>query len=76
MPSRVSNLKKDEVTVYFSDFGDFAMGITFIYFIEKDAGVQPVTSNVNMEILTSFNQAGLNFAFPSQTLYIEHSGGK
>jgi MscS family membrane protein len=76
MPSRVSNLKKDEVTVYFSDFGDSAMGITFIYFIEKDAGIQPVTSNVNMEILTSFNQAGLNFAFPSQTLYIEHPSVK
>jgi MscS family membrane protein len=72
MPSRVPHLKQDEVTVFFSDFGDSALGITFIYFIEKDAGVQPVTSNVNMEILTAFNKAGLNFAFPSQTLYINH----
>jgi MscS family membrane protein len=76
MPSKVPNLKQDEVTVFFSDFGDFAMGITFIYFIEKDAGIQMVTSNVNMEILTSFNKAGLSFAFPSQTLYIDHPGVK
>ncbi|MDR1160826.1 MAG: mechanosensitive ion channel [Tannerellaceae bacterium] len=71
MPSRIPNLKRDEVVVYFSDFGDFALGITFIYFIKKSAGVQLVTSNVNMAILISFNKAGLNFAFPSQTLYID-----
>ncbi|MDR0748739.1 MAG: mechanosensitive ion channel family protein [Tannerellaceae bacterium] len=76
MPSKVPNLKQDEVTVFFSDFGDFAMCITFIYFIEKNAGIQPVTSDVNMEILTSFNKAGLNFAFPSQTLYINYPGVK
>ncbi|MDR3140445.1 MAG: mechanosensitive ion channel family protein [Tannerellaceae bacterium] len=76
IPSRVPHLKQDEATVFFSDFGDFAMGITFIYFIEKDAGIQPVTSSVNMEILTSFNKAGLSFAFPSQTLYINYPGVK
>jgi MscS family membrane protein len=70
IPSRVPCLKQDEVTVFFSDFGDSAMIITFIFFIEKSAGIQPVTSNVNMEILTSFNNAGLSLAFPSQTLYI------
>jgi len=70
MPSRVQNLKQNDVTVFFSEFGDSAMIITFVYFIEKEAGIQAVTSNVNMEILSSFNKAGLNFAFPSQTLYI------
>lgn len=71
MPSKVQSLKQDDVTVFFSEFGDSAMVITFVYFIEKDAGVQPVTSNVNMEILSSFNKVGLSFAFPSQTLYID-----
>ncbi|MDR1202439.1 MAG: mechanosensitive ion channel family protein [Tannerellaceae bacterium] len=76
MPSRVACLKEDDITVFFSDFGDFSMVITFIYFIEKSAGIQPVTSNVNMEILMSFNKAGLSFAFPSQTLYIDYQSIK
>jgi MscS family membrane protein len=76
VPLRVQHVKQDEVTVFFSDFGDSALVITFIYFIEKNAGVQAVTSKVNMEILTSFNSAGLCFAFPSQTLYIAgHADG-
>lgn len=30
-----------------------------------------VTSNVNMEILDSFNKAGIDFAFPTRTIYVE-----
>lgn len=71
IPNKIDHVKKKDVTVFFSDFADSAMVITFIYFIDKKGGVQEVTSHVNMEILSSFNAAGLNFAFPSQTLYIE-----
>lgn len=30
-----------------------------------------VTSNVNMEILDSFNKAGIVSAFPTRTIYVE-----
>lgn len=70
IPSKIADIGKNDATVYFSEFGDSALVLTFIYFIEKGAGIAAVTSRVNMEILTSFNKAGLDFAFPSQTLYI------
>lgn len=71
MPSRVKDVASDGIIANFSDFLDSAMVITFIYFIEKGGDIGRTSSNVNMEILSSFDKAGLNFAFPSQTLYIE-----
>lgn len=70
VPDKVEYVKKNDVTVFFSEFADSAMIITFIYFIDKKGNIQGTISDVNMEILTSFNKASLSFAFPSQTLYI------
>lgn len=80
---------------YFLTFGDFSLGIRFIYYINhkksvkttvrrKENGVDKefeekkiidvdklqVQNDMNMEILRRFNEAGLNFAFPSQTVYM------
>jgi len=71
MPTKVQYVSPKDVVSNFTDFTDSALVITFVYFIEKKGDVGKVTSNVNMEILRSFNDAGLNFAFPSQTLYID-----
>jgi len=71
MPSKVKFVSSNDLVVNFSDFTDSALVITFIYFIEKEGDIGKTTSDVNMEVLTSFNKAGLKFAFPSQTLYIE-----
>lgn len=71
IPFKVEFVASKDLVANFTDFADSALVITFIYFIEKKGDVGETTSNVNMEILTSFNQAGLSFAFPSQTLYIE-----
>lgn len=76
MPSKVEFVSTKDLTVNFSDFTDSALVITFIYFIEKKGDIGQTTSNVNMEILTSFNKIGLNFAFPSQTIYIEKDGSE
>lgn len=75
MSSKVEFVSVKDLVANFSEFTDSALVITFIYFIEKKGDIGKTTSNVNMEILTSFNKAGLNFAFPSQTLYIEKDGG-
>ncbi len=56
-------------TVAFSSFGDFALNILFVYYIKRGADIAGTQSAVNMEILSRFNAAGLEFAFPTQTLY-------
>jgi MscS family membrane protein len=60
---------EENATVFFSAFGDFAMNIKFIYYIAKDSGIADTQSQVNLKILQRFNDAGLEFAFPTQTLY-------
>lgn len=71
MSNKVQYVSPKDIIANFSEFQDSALAITFIYFIEKKGDIGKVTSDVNMEILTSFNAAGLNFAFPTQTLYID-----
>jgi MscS family membrane protein len=71
LPEKVPEInQKETVTAVFTDFSDSALTITFIYFINRSADIYETRSKVNFEILRSFNRAGLNFAFPSQTLYI------
>lgn len=71
MPNRVSDVYEKDVVVAFTDFTDFALAITFVYFIRKDADVMETPSKVNTEILRAFNAAELQFAYPTQTVYIE-----
>lgn len=59
----------EDSIVSFSAFGDFSLNITFIYFIKKEADIMNTQTWMNMEILKRFNAAGLDFAFPSQTIY-------
>lgn len=59
----------EENIVSFSAFGDFSLNITFIYYIKKEADIMETQTWMNLEILKRFNAAGLDFAFPSQTIY-------
>lgn len=76
IPKRVENVSTNpsDITANFSNYGDSALIITYYYYIEKQGDILKVASNVNMEILSSFNKAGLEFAFPTQTLYIHKDG--
>ncbi|MDR0845574.1 MAG: mechanosensitive ion channel family protein [Tannerella sp.] len=76
IPETVSDVHHKDLAATFSEFGDSALVITFIYFIRKSANIRETTSKVNFEILRTFNAAGLNFAFPSQTVYLENNAGK
>lgn len=71
MPNRVNNVFEKDIVVAFTDFTDFALVITFVYFIRRDADVMETPSLVNSEILRAFNAAGLQFAYPTQTIYVE-----
>ena len=65
-----ANPKLDEnVLVSFNSWGDFSMGIMFVYFIKSQDDILSAQTEVNMAILTQFNAAGLDFAYPTQTVY-------
>lgn len=65
-----------DVKVSFSSWGDFAMGIRFAFFVKPDAHFRNTENAVNLEILRRFNAEGLQFAYPTQTLYnIPANGG-
>jgi MscS family membrane protein len=69
IPETVNDIEENTIAV-FSDFGDSALLITYIYYIRKGADIRETTSKVNFEILNNFNNAGLSFAFPTQTIYL------
>lgn len=60
---------EEDVSLGFNGFGDSAMNIIFIYWIKKSADILGTQTAMNMKILDEFTKAGLDFAFPTQTLY-------
>lgn len=71
IPSKVSAVSSDNLAADFTEFSDFALVITFVYFIQKDANIKGTMSEVNFSILEQFNEAGLDFAFPTQTICLD-----
>lgn len=71
IPCQVVNVDLKDFTVAFTDFTEYALIISFSYFILKQGDLMQITTQVNSEILRAFNQAGLQFAFPTQTVYME-----
>ncbi|NOQ71651.1 MAG: mechanosensitive ion channel [Crocinitomix sp.] len=59
----------DDVYIGFNSFGDFSLGITFIYFIRKDADIFDTQTTINLAILRQFGEHNLDMAFPTQTVY-------
>jgi MscS family membrane protein len=59
----------DDIFMGFDSFGDFALGITFIYFIRKDADIFETQTKMNLAILRQFGEHKLDMAFPTQTVY-------
>ena len=58
--------------VFFSDFNDWALNILMIYWYHPPEywDYMAFTQKVNMRILDRFNEEGIDFAFPSQTVYL------
>lgn len=75
IPQKVKDVSTtpSDIIANFTDYGDSALVITYFYYIKKGSDILKVTSDVNMEILESFNAAGLNFAYPTHTLYIQEN---
>lgn len=57
---------------YFESFGDFSLNIRFMYFIKSKVNYwHEAPNSINYQILKRFNEANLNFAFPTQTIFTE-----
>lgn len=63
--------------VHFSDFSASSLDFKCIYWYHPPAywDFMAFSEKVNMEILTRFNEAGIEFAFPSQTVYLAGGDG-
>lgn len=71
MADRVRGVEPGSITATFIAFADSSLTIRFIYFIRKSADIFGTQTEVNLDILSQFNAAGLNFAFPTRTIYID-----
>jgi MscS family membrane protein len=58
----------EEIAVGFNAFGDFSLGILFIYFIRKGQDNLEIQTKMNLAILRRFGDKGLEMAFPTQTV--------
>ena len=64
-----NNDVEEKISVGFNAFGDFSLGILFIYYIKKDSDILETQTAMNLEILKQFNANGLEMAFPTRTIY-------
>lgn len=71
MPTLVEGIE-EKVIVNFAEFGSYSMNITFIFYIKSDTDIPTVQSAVNLKTLEKFNALGLDFAFPTQTIYTKN----
>lgn len=78
LPAKVENVSRNpsDVTAYFSEYADSSLNITFYYYIEKQGDILKAMSDMNMAILESFGEAGLEFAFPTRTLFVQRDGSE
>ena len=62
--------------IFFSGFGAYSLNIHAIIWLKTDsfAEEEKLLNELNMKILKRFNEAGLSFAFPTQTLYLSNTG--
>ena len=59
--------------IRFDEFGDSALIIKVIYWVSDPSEYFPKMAAINEEILKRFNEAKLDMAFPTQTLYVTKS---
>jgi len=69
---KVKMVAKDpEPVVYFGEMGDFSLNFMARCWVEDFNDRYAAKQEVTRNIYNDFNKAGLNFAFPTQSLYVE-----
>ena len=67
------DVREKDSYVHFSTFGDFSLNINVIYWIHtsKYNEIVNIRHAVNMELKKRFEKAGIDMAFPTQTIYVK-----
>ncbi len=62
--------------VYFNALNDWALNIIVIFWYHPPDywDYMKFTENFNRQLLQSFNECGINFAFPTQTVHLPQNG--
>ena len=63
---------------HFQAFGDFALTFETVYYVLKpDYNIyMDIQQAINLQIHAAFEREGIEFAYPTQTLFLETSGGQ
>ena len=61
---------------HFTTFGDYSLNFEIVYYIDnRDYTLaMDIQQSINLSIKRKFEEQGIEFAFPSQTLYLEGNG--
>jgi len=65
------NMHTQDAVIAFDSFGDFSLNVLVLYWIKKGSPIVKVQDEINMQILSRFNEKKLNFAFPTQSIILE-----
>ena len=63
--------------VHFKKLGDFALEFEAVYYVLKPeyGALMDVQQGINMQLVRSFAQQSIEFAFPTQTVHLEPANG-
>lgn len=59
---------KEKYLINFTEFGDFSKNILVIYWITDKPNYFEIFDRINFKIMESFEEHGIEFAFPTQTI--------
>jgi len=64
--------KSDFDRGHFKSFGDFSLNFEFVYYVLSSdyATYMDTQHNINMKIFSKFNEEGIEFAYPTQMVYV------
>ncbi len=68
---KTEGLDKEDVNVYFTQFGDSSLNLMAVYYITDTSRFFPLQDIVNSRINEEFAKAKIGFAFPSRTVYMK-----
>jgi MscS family membrane protein len=60
---------EEKLIIGFNSFGDFSLGILFIYYIKPGEDILGTQTAINLEIKRKFEEHVIDMAFPTQTIY-------
>ena len=61
---------------HFKNFGDFSLNFEFVYYVLSSdyTTYMNIQQNINLKIFEKFEENGIEFAYPSQTLFLNKEG--